>query len=85
MAYRFHTEADRREMLAAIGEPSIKALLDAQVPPECRLDRPLQLPPALPEMALERHVAKLAAQMVRLPTMFVSWAAVLTTTSSLQS
>lgn len=60
MAYFFHTDDDRSEMLAAIGQPSVQALLDAQVPPECRFDGSLSVPPALDEISIERQARVLA-------------------------
>lgn len=62
MPYRFHTPADRQAMLAAIGEPSIQQLLERQVPEDCRLNRSLNLPPAMSEIELERHVRELASR-----------------------
>jgi glycine dehydrogenase subunit 1 len=46
-------------MLEAIGAASLEELF-SQVPPELQLSRPLQLPPALGEMALTAHLAELA-------------------------
>ncbi len=43
--YLFDTPDDVREMLSAIGEVSVDALLE-QVPADLRLDRPLELPGA---------------------------------------
>jgi len=60
--YLFHTEQDRREMLAAIGADSITQILDAQVPSSVQLGRPLQLPAAADEMMLERELRRLAAR-----------------------
>ena len=40
---------DREPMLDAIGYPSLEALVDAAVPPGIRMDKPLDLPPALSE------------------------------------
>ncbi|QDT69988.1 putative glycine dehydrogenase (decarboxylating) subunit 1 [Planctomycetes bacterium MalM25] len=61
MPFTYNTEEDVAEMLAAIGAESIDELLD-QVPADFRLDRPLDLPPALGEMALDRHMNELASQ-----------------------
>ena len=55
------TERDREEMLAAIGVASIDELF-AQIPEEVRLDRELDVPPALPELALLRYFETLAAK-----------------------
>jgi glycine dehydrogenase subunit 1 len=57
------TDADREEMLAAIGVSSVDELFE-QVPPGVRLDRALDLPPALGEADLVRHVEELAAKNV---------------------
>ncbi len=43
MAYIANTDADVRAMLATIGIDSLDALFD-MVPPELRLDRPLDVP-----------------------------------------
>ncbi len=61
MPYRFHTTEDRQAMLATIGEPSLQQLIDQQVPENCRLNRPLDLPSALTEIELERHLRELAS------------------------
>jgi len=60
MSYVPHSEADRREMLAVIGVRSVAELFE-QVPPEYRLDRPLDLPPALSEWEAARLLAGYAA------------------------
>jgi glycine dehydrogenase subunit 1 len=57
------TDDDRDEMLAAIGVSSIDELFE-QVPPGVRLDRALDLPPALGEVELARHIEELAARNV---------------------
>jgi len=57
------TDADREEMLAAIGVSSVDELFE-QVPPGVRLDRALDLPPALGEADLVRHVEELASRNV---------------------
>ena len=62
MPYLFHTDQDRRDMLAAIGADSVESLLAEQIPADVRLDRPLDLPPAAPEMILQRDVVRLASQ-----------------------
>lgn len=61
MAYFLNTPEDQRAMLAAIGAASLDELF-AMVPPELRLGRELDLPPALSEMELLHHAQKLAAQ-----------------------
>jgi glycine dehydrogenase subunit 1 len=63
VTYLFTTPDQRQEMLRAIGAQSIDELF-AQVPADCRLSRPLELPPALSEIELEREVARLARQNV---------------------
>jgi glycine dehydrogenase subunit 1 len=57
------TDRDREEMLAAIGVSSVEELFE-QVPPGVRLGRELDLPPALGEAELARHVEELAARNV---------------------
>ncbi len=63
MSYLSHTGADREAMLEAIGVSSLDELFE-QVPPGVRLDRQLDLPPALGEAELARHVEELAARNV---------------------
>ncbi len=63
MSYLFNTPDQRREMLRTIGAESIDELFQ-QVPADCRLARPLDLPPALTEMELERTVRTLAGRNV---------------------
>jgi glycine dehydrogenase subunit 1 len=57
------TDADREEMLAAIGVSSVEELFE-QVPPGVRFDRELDVPPALGEPELARHIEELAARNV---------------------
>lgn len=61
MAYLFTTDDERREMLAAIGEDSVEALF-RQIPEGLRLDRPLDLPPALSELELQQECERRTAQ-----------------------
>ena len=61
MAFLSLTEADRAEMLAAIGVGSLEELFE-QIPPGVRLGRELDLEPALPEAELMRHLEELAAR-----------------------
>ena len=61
MAYLFDSPDDVAAMLAAVGAESVEDLL-AQVPPAVRLDRPLDLPPALSEPELEAHVRRVAGR-----------------------
>jgi glycine dehydrogenase subunit 1 len=58
-SYLPHTEQDRREMLSAIGVPSVEALFD-DIPADVRLKRPLRLPAPLSEMELKEHFQTLA-------------------------
>jgi glycine dehydrogenase subunit 1 len=55
-----HTDADDKEMLAAIGLRSIDALFEP-IPKDLQLDRPLKVPSELPEPDLMRHLSELAA------------------------
>ena len=55
------TERDRDEMLAAIGVSSIDDLFE-QIPEGVRFDRELDVPPALTEVELIRHLESLAAK-----------------------
>jgi glycine cleavage system P protein (glycine dehydrogenase) subunit 1 len=57
------TDDDREQMLAAIGVASVDELF-AQVPPSVRLGRDLDVPPALSEAELVRHLEELAARNV---------------------
>lgn len=61
MPYILNTDDDRKAMLEAIGVKSINDLFDV-IPPELRLARPLDIPPALGEMELTVHLEQLAAQ-----------------------
>jgi glycine dehydrogenase subunit 1 len=55
------TDADREEMLAAIGVSSVDELFE-QVPAGVRLDRALDVPPALGESELVAHLTELAGR-----------------------
>jgi glycine dehydrogenase subunit 1 len=57
------TDSDREEMLAAIGVSSVDELFE-QVPEGVRLGRELDVPPALGEAELARHLEELAARNV---------------------
>ena len=59
MSYVPNTPDDRAAMLARIGVASVDDLF-APIPPALRLNRPLEIPPALGEMELQRHVEGLA-------------------------
>jgi glycine dehydrogenase subunit 1 len=61
MRYLGTTPAQRMAMLRTIGVESVEALL-TRIPPQARLARPLNLPPAMAEMDLIRHLRGLAAQ-----------------------
>ena len=61
MSYIQNTPEDRRSMLARIGVASVEELF-AHIPAEVRLRRPLQIPPAMGEMELQRHLERLAAR-----------------------
>ena len=60
-AYLFHTDEDRREMLASIGAGSVQQILDDQIPSSLQLKRPLDLPAATDELTLEREMRGFAA------------------------
>jgi glycine dehydrogenase subunit 1 len=57
--YTSATDADRREMLEAIGVGSVDDLF-AEIPAELRLDRPLDLPDGLSESECFDHLSELA-------------------------
>ncbi len=61
MRYLPLTEADRTDMLAAIGAPSVDALFDS-VPPGLLLADPVDLPAHQGELAVERALSRLAAK-----------------------
>ncbi len=61
LTYLFTTADERREMLDTIGVESVDALFET-VPAELRLDRPLDVPPALTEMELESLVTERAGR-----------------------
>jgi glycine dehydrogenase subunit 1 len=63
MRYLPHSDAERREMLNAIGVPGIPALF-ADVPPSKLLAAPPALPGKQSEMAVERAMAAMAARNV---------------------
>ncbi len=60
--YLFHTDKDRQEMLAAIGAASIQEIIDAQVPADVQLARPLAIADGMDEMTLEAWMRSLAAK-----------------------
>jgi glycine dehydrogenase subunit 1 len=57
--YLPNTDADRTEMLARIGAKSVEELF-SPIPAELRLKRSLNIPPAMPEQDLTRHIQLLA-------------------------
>jgi glycine dehydrogenase subunit 1 len=57
------TDGDREQMLRAIGVGSIEELF-RDIPASVRLDRPLDVPPALSEAELTVHLEQLAARNV---------------------
>jgi glycine dehydrogenase subunit 1 len=61
MRYLPLTEIDRRAMLGAIGVPSVDSLF-RDVPLAARLDRPVDLPPAMGELEVERALGRVAAK-----------------------
>ena len=61
MSFLSVTDADREEMLAAIGVDSVDELF-SQIPEGVRLGRPLDLEPALSEPELVRHLEELASR-----------------------
>ena len=61
MPYLFNTPDDQQEMLAAIGVDSLDQLFE-QVPENLRLDRALDMPPAMGELELTQHMQQLAAK-----------------------
>jgi glycine dehydrogenase subunit 1 len=61
LSYVLNTPDQQRAMLETIGAGSVEDLFRA-VPPELRLDRPLQVPPALSEQELTQHLRRLAGR-----------------------
>jgi glycine dehydrogenase subunit 1 len=59
MPYVANTPEDQRAMLESIGLGTLEELF-ASIPAELRLNRPLDMPPALSEMELSDHLAGLA-------------------------
>jgi glycine dehydrogenase subunit 1 len=55
-----HTEDEIREMLDAIGLATLDDLFE-EIPPDVRLDRPLDLPPGVSEMEIVHDLRTLAA------------------------
>ena len=61
MGYISNTDADRAEMLAAIGVSSFQDLM-APIPEPIQLKGLLNVPPALDEASLVRHLGGIAAK-----------------------
>jgi glycine dehydrogenase subunit 1 len=61
VSYLSLTDADREAMLATIGVSSVDELF-ADIPAGVRFDRQLDVPPALTEAELQRHMEELAAK-----------------------
>jgi glycine dehydrogenase subunit 1 len=61
MSYLLNTPQDRQAMLEAIGARSVDELF-AGIPASLRLQRPLQVPPALSELELSQHMQALASR-----------------------
>jgi glycine dehydrogenase subunit 1 len=61
MRYISNTPAQQKEMLGVIGAASIEDLL-VRIPAKARLSRPLNLPSAMAEMDLVRHLRGIAAR-----------------------
>jgi glycine dehydrogenase subunit 1 len=61
MRYLPHTDADRRDMLAATGADSVEALY-RDVPSDALLAGPLDLPRAMGELEVERALSQLAGR-----------------------
>ncbi len=61
MSYVLNTADDRKAMLATIGADSLGELFH-QIPAEFRLERPLNIAPALTELELTQHMKGLAGQ-----------------------
>jgi glycine dehydrogenase subunit 1 len=61
MTYILNTPHDVETMLASIGVESIDQLFDL-IPPAARMNRPLNIPPALTEQELLAHMSNLAAK-----------------------
>ena len=70
MSYLSLTDADREAMLATIGVSSVDELF-REIPAGVRFDRELDVPRALPEAELQRHMEELAAKNVVDETCFL--------------
>ncbi len=67
MSYVPNTAEEQQAMLASLGLSTIEDLL-TPVPQEVRLERPLDLPPALSEPDLKRVMSRMAAKNANLDT-----------------
>jgi glycine dehydrogenase subunit 1 len=63
LSYVLNTPADQKAMLETIGVHSIANLFES-IPEAYRLDRPLAVPAAMPEMELQQHFASLCKRNV---------------------
>jgi glycine dehydrogenase subunit 1 len=61
LSYLLNTPADQKAMLDAIGAGSLDELF-RDIPAALRLTRPLEVPAALTEIDLQRHMSELAAK-----------------------
>jgi glycine dehydrogenase subunit 1 len=61
LSYVLNTPDDQRAMLERIGAASLQDLFRS-IPPELQLKRPLNVPPALSEIDLTRHLHELASR-----------------------
>ena len=59
MPYTFNTEEDRQAMFDAIGIESFEELFES-IPSDVRLERDLDMPPAMGELELTQHMSALA-------------------------
>lgn len=66
------TDQDRKEMLKTIGVGSVEELF-AEIPEEVRFQGELNLPEAMSEPVLVRHMARMAGKMLRWTNMFLFW------------
>ncbi len=61
MPFTYNTPEDEQAMLEAIGASSVAELF-ANIPSSLRLNRPLDIPPAMGELELTQHLQALAAK-----------------------
>ena len=62
--YTSVTDSDLSAMLATIGVASIQEIFDRQIPPDVRLERPLELPRGMSEQDVFEHLRSLASRNV---------------------